>query len=616
MQLERDIEGIDDAATNVLGLARACRPDLVRLETRNINTLILIFRDRMAVFGELSGGTVWTGRDAVFIPIMMEDVRDLLSGRVTSIIGPPDGERRGRSYILDINILMAGSERALNAAREGGVSTSDRYYTRLVEFRELAMRKWDALRESQEFRELSDMLADLERRKSRLADVRNRLQESFERSRSRAEGIMAKAEVILEACEGAEGGRKAQRPPKAEGPFDISGTWAEMKGGKPVREWEIKADKKGKITLIEPLQYTPGKVIEYSGSMEGTTLTVRHIIKDPALVDPKIPRKVVETAIQEYMPTWDLELKVSKEGTIEGKKTGFLVNYDPETLEVAWVKPRFERDIVLKKKGALAKGPIPAENCMESLRSFNREVQEYVREWQNFLDARDSLSVWRTNFDFAIRSATEELERARGEAEVDNPDSCEARKRGAMRHVNNASTVVARSDVNSTFAQILESHQDMSRRYNPLLGRRQEVEDCLRQLERTENPTDEQVELMGIARTNLDSLNYMRPPGLDWGSLDELRGDMRMRLSGLSGAISELDCRWRMFERINMKLRALGEEREILGMLLRGGQLSPEDLDRIRTHMQQPLPEELTTEEQGELRRRWESVYDNIRGRR
>ncbi|HHT9117484.1 MAG TPA: hypothetical protein ACFYD1_02540 [Candidatus Hypogeohydataceae bacterium YC38] len=633
MPIERDIEDINDIANNALGYARDCHLNLARISACRVALEISLIEPKLNRIN-CNSGTIsvciayfryhlyhdCTATSYVYnVETEIRRVRDFLSGTVVmGFARTPRGYMRDVEY--NIETVLTNSENILNSYLVREQPDENRWRIWIGTRREDTVRVWNELRESQEFRELSDMVADLERRRNHLNDIRNRLVESFARSRSRAESIMAEVEAILRACEEEEGGRKARRPPKAEEPLDLSGTWVEMKGDKPVGEWEIKAVKKGKITLIEPLQYAQGKVIEYSGSIEGTTLTARHIIKDPAIVDPKIPKKVIETAIQEYMPTWDLDLKVSKEGTIEGKKTGFLANYNPETLKVAWVKPRFERDIVLKRKGVLAKGPTPAENCMESLRSFNREVQEYVREWQNFLDARDSLDTWQANFNSAVCLVKEELERAIREADVDNPDSCEVRKREALRHVNNASTVVARRDVDSTFAQLLESHQNMSGRYNALLGRRQELEDCLRQLERTENPTDEQVELMGIARTNLDSLNYIQPPELEWNSLDELKGDIQMRLSGLSGAVSELDCRWRMFERINMKLRALGEEREILRMLLRprppGEELSPEELERIRAVMRGPLPEELTPEEQAELRRRWESVYDNIRGRR
>lgn len=624
MNIEREIRALRVEAQMALANAWRCLTLAVRSSAREIRYRLDRLRLRTRI-GPIGVGeppenlTNFRPYEEVF-----DDVRRFLSGEDIRVRNPEAEYGHGPPYAYyGIDYLMEASEEVLNRYRESrfpGLHEEELVRdecTRLAELREQAMRDWNALRESQEFRELSSQMEDLLRRIGRLYRIEHRLRELL--SDSDVENILGQAELVLAACGGEGDGRKAQRPPKAEEPFNLSGTWVEMKKGKPVGEWEIRADERGKITLIEPLQNAPGKVIEYSGSIEGDTITVRHIIKDPELVDPKIPKKVIETAIQEYMPTWDLDLKVSGEGTIEGKKTGFLVTYDKKTQKVEKVKPRFENNIVLKKKGALAKGPTPTENCMESLRSFNREVQEYGRESQNFFDARDSLSAWQANFDFALRLAIEELGRARGEADADNPDSCEVRKREALRHADNVSTVIARRDVDSTFAQLLESHQNMSRRYNALPGRRQEIEDCLRQLERTENPAEGQVELMGIARTNLDSLNYIRPPELDWSSLDELREDMRGRSSGLREAISEVDCRWRMFERINRKLRALQEAREILEILVgqRPGEvLSPEELERIRAFMREPLPEELNPNEQEELRRRWESVYDNIRGRR
>lgn len=132
---------------------------------------------------------------------------------------------------------------------------------------------------------------------------------------------------------------------------DISGNWQEMEGNKVAGKWEIKAYESGKIILIQLNKKGTGKAVEFSGSINGNDITARHYIKDPDLIDPSIPLKVREALASKYNLTWDLQLKVSEEGTtLKGKRISFKGNYNNKTLKINWVKRGLEKPLLLKKK--------------------------------------------------------------------------------------------------------------------------------------------------------------------------------------------------------------------------------------------------------------------------
>src|SRR3990167_742935 len=603
-ELEQLIRRMTETAQNALRHAEACNE---RVFNSNRNAY---FDSSARAISELSE-----------IRIRLREVRDLMrpanairNGTVVTTESPfPDLGLSGIAVppvrtFYNIDNLRSESERALSDARGAGVPANDPQYQGVEEARERANRAWDTLRESQEFRELPDRVTALRQRLELINQSLTNLEESFRENHSQAQRYMADAETALERCRREErrekGKDKAEGPPKAEGPLDLSGTWMEMKGDKPIKEWEIRIDEKGKITLTEPSKNALGKVVEFSGSVEGNTITARHIIKDPDLVDPKIPKKVVETAINEYIPTWDLDLKVSKDGTaIEGKKTGFKVTYDKKTQEVEKVFPHFERELVLKRK-EVAKGPPSDRACEESLQRFNLAVAEQRRDLRTFEE--EGLSRVRSEFNSLLRQGYEALIRAQNEAKVMRAAGSSEELAGRVRQCEDYRTQAREwngragnvmNEVDRVYRERREHLRSEERRVGKEGRSRRELEACITQL----GPSD----LTNEAQRNLGSLDDLRPP-----EQHEIRRNLREAREALSQATRALNCHDRdaRQEPIGIPEELLTpEERE--RRLQEMGRVVSEAMDRISQMMRirgkLERGEALTPEEE-EMLRQWQ----------